>query len=59
MWSVEPSTTDFFATNNANGVNLSMADELIYKDEAFQIIAAGMEVHNEKGAGFLEAVYQA
>lgn len=36
-----------------------MADELIYKDEAFQIIAACMEVHNEKGAGFLEAVYQA
>ena len=31
---------------------------LIYKNEAFQIIGAAMEVHNTLGFGFLEAVYQ-
>ena len=31
---------------------------LIYKDEAFKIIGAAMEVHNTLGSGFLEAVYQ-
>ncbi|MEA3496324.1 MAG: GxxExxY protein, partial [Bacteroidota bacterium] len=31
---------------------------LLYKDEAFQIIGAAMEVHKELGHGFLEAVYQ-
>lgn len=31
---------------------------LIYKDEAFKIIGAAMEVHNTWGSGFLEAVYQ-
>lgn len=35
-----------------------MSDELVYKEEGFQIIGACMEVHNEKGAGFLESVYQ-
>jgi len=32
--------------------------ELIYKDEAFAIIGACFEVYNDKGCGFLEAVYQ-
>jgi GxxExxY protein len=32
--------------------------ELIYKEEAYKIIGSCFEVHNELGAGFLEAVYQ-
>jgi GxxExxY protein len=32
--------------------------ELIYKDEVYQIIGAAMEVYNQMGNGFLEAVYQ-
>jgi GxxExxY protein len=35
-----------------------MPDQLIYKEECYQIIGAAMEVHKELGAGFLEAVYQ-
>ena len=31
---------------------------LVYKDEAFKIIGAAMEVHKELGCGFLEPVYQ-
>ena len=32
--------------------------QLILKDEAYAIIGACFEVHNQLGAGFLEAVYQ-
>jgi GxxExxY protein len=32
--------------------------ELLYKEEVFKIVGAAMEVYNELGAGFLEAVYQ-
>jgi GxxExxY protein len=32
--------------------------DLIYKDEVYAIVGAAMEVYNNLGAGFLEAVYQ-
>jgi len=32
--------------------------ELIFKDEVYQIVGAAMEVSNQLGCGFLEAVYQ-
>lgn len=32
--------------------------ELIYRDEAYAVVGACFEVYNEKGCGFLEAVYQ-
>jgi len=31
--------------------------ELIYKEEAYRIIGACIEVYNEKGCGFVEPVY--
>jgi len=35
-----------------------MTHELIFKEEAYQIIGICMEVHNELGGGFLEIVYK-
>lgn len=35
-----------------------MSDEIIYKDECYQIQGAIFEVYREMGSGFLEAVYQ-
>jgi GxxExxY protein len=32
--------------------------ELLYKEEAYAILGACFEVYNDKGCGFLEAVYQ-
>jgi GxxExxY protein len=32
--------------------------ELIYKDKSYKVVGACMEVSNEKGFGFHEAVYQ-
>lgn len=32
--------------------------DLLYKEEAFAIVGAAIEVHRTLGAGFLEAVYQ-
>jgi hypothetical protein len=36
----------------------SKLSDTIYKDESYRIIGACMEVYNEMGSGFLEAVYQ-
>ncbi len=33
-------------------------NELIYKEESYEIIGKCMEVHNNLGAGFLEIVYK-
>jgi GxxExxY protein len=35
-----------------------MKDELIYKDESYEILGACFEIYKWNGCGFLEAVYQ-
>ena len=35
-----------------------MAEKLIFKNEVYRIIGAVLEVYNQLGSGFLEAVYQ-
>lgn len=35
-----------------------LKEGILYKDESYEIIGACMEVHNQLGCGFLEAVYQ-
>jgi GxxExxY protein len=36
----------------------NIVDDLIYKDECYQIIGACFAVYKDKGCGFLEPVYQ-
>ena len=45
--------TDLFASNDAHGVYM-----LVYEEETGKILKACMNVFNELGNGFLEAVYQ-
>ena len=35
-----------------------MEQELVFKKETYDIVGAAMDVYNELGAGFLEAVFQ-
>ncbi len=35
-----------------------MKDELLYRDECYRVIGACMAVHQDKGNGFAEPVYQ-
>lgn len=35
-----------------------MSDEIIYREESYEIIGACLEVHRELGCGFLEIVYR-
>lgn len=35
-----------------------MAEKILYKEQSYRIIGACFEVYEEKGNGFLEAVYQ-
>lgn len=35
-----------------------MSGKVVYREESYRIIGTCFEVYNEKGAGFLEAVYQ-
>jgi GxxExxY protein len=36
----------------------NMTDDLIYRDECYRIIGACLAVHQDKGNGFVEPVYQ-
>jgi GxxExxY protein len=35
-----------------------MNSDLLFKDEVYAVVGAAMEVHNQLGCGYLEAVYQ-
>ncbi len=43
---------------NDNFDNSESVNDIILKDESYNIVGACMAVHNELGPGFLEAVYQ-
>ena len=47
------STRIFTNEDRANAV-----EELLFKDEVYQIVGAAIEVYNELKSGFLESVYQ-
>lgn len=36
----------------------AIEDDLIYRDECYQIVGCCMEVHKQLGCGFKEAIYQ-
>ena len=41
-----------------NGCECYMDKDILYKKECYEIVGACIDVYNEKGSGFLEAVYQ-
>ena len=43
---------------DTNAPQINTNEEFIFKDECYKIIGCCMDVHNELGCGFLEAVYQ-
>lgn len=47
-----------YIPENYNNNLLFEENQLIYRDESYQILGACFEVYKEKGNGFLEAIYQ-
>ena len=43
---------------DTNTTQINTNEEFLLKEECYKIIGCCMEVHNELGCGFLEAVYQ-